>query len=337
MADISGTRCPELTIESTKLARFNPPNLEADDGNNTRIDVENPFVANPIERDHSIKEIDRPSHGEGKYYLPSDQAELSRLDRQHVLWTRALDGDFLKAPVKDPKHVLDVGTGTGIWAVEYAKLHPDAEVLGIDLSKPTPPEVPPNCKFEEKDFTDPWNYPQKFDLIHCRLIFTAPHDPRKLLRQAYDSLAPGGYLEHQEMYGFPLDVDGSLGGTFLEQFFFDGVVAVTRLGNDNMLALPRYKQWMAEVGFEDVVEEHRALPINSWPKGKYKAVGDTMLGNLEAGMGGLYTRILTKGLGWSPEKTAEAVEKALKQAHDTSIHAYFPIFVVYGRKSLSAI
>jgi ubiquinone/menaquinone biosynthesis C-methylase UbiE len=38
------------------------------------------------------------------------------------------------APVENPKQVLDVATGTGIWAVEFGMEHPGAEVLGIDLS-----------------------------------------------------------------------------------------------------------------------------------------------------------------------------------------------------------
>ncbi|KAJ4253376.1 hypothetical protein NW762_010531 [Fusarium torreyae] len=32
------------------------------------------------------------------------------------------------------KRVLDVGTGTGIWAVEFADEHPHAEVVGIDIA-----------------------------------------------------------------------------------------------------------------------------------------------------------------------------------------------------------
>jgi methylase of polypeptide subunit release factors len=30
--------------------------------------------------------------------------------------------------------VLDIGTGTGIWAIDFADEHPEAEVIGTDLS-----------------------------------------------------------------------------------------------------------------------------------------------------------------------------------------------------------
>ncbi|KAI1767819.1 S-adenosyl-L-methionine-dependent methyltransferase [Hypoxylon sp. FL1150] len=326
---------PEITIHSVRLKDFNPPRLEVDDGTDPESDID-PSLTSAIERDQSVKEVDRPLHYGEKYFLPSDKAELTRLDRQHMVWTRALDGDLFKAPLVAPKRVLDVGTGTGIWAIDFAEEYPDAEVLGIDLSKPSPLDIPPNCKFEQKDFTEPWNYTNTFDLIHCRLLFSAKHDARQLLQQAYDSLAPGGYLEYQDMYGFPSAVDGSLSASILEPFFFSGILGLAHLGSTAVLSLPLYKQWMTEIGFEDVVEVHRALPTNGWPKGRYKAVGEMMLSNIRAGLGGLYTRVFTNGLGWSAEEAAEMVGKAEEHMADRSVHAYFPIFIFYGRKSLSA-
>jgi ribosomal protein L11 methylase PrmA len=40
---------------------------------------------------------------------------------QHHLFYMTLGGKLHLAPVKDPKLVLDFGTGTGIWAIDYGK------------------------------------------------------------------------------------------------------------------------------------------------------------------------------------------------------------------------
>ncbi|KAH7039626.1 S-adenosyl-L-methionine-dependent methyltransferase [Microdochium trichocladiopsis] len=333
-------RLPVWTIENTKLHEFHPQGLEVDDDDDASVpyNSENPYVTNPVEA-LQVAQTERSWHNYkpgAKYYVPNDKTEMGRLDRQHIIWTSVLDGDLVKAPIENAKTVLDLGTGSGVWATDYARRHPESEVLGIDLSKPTPSETPPNCKFEEVDFTDPWTYTQKFDLIHGRLIFLGQSDPKLSLQRAFDQLAPGGYLEHQELYGVPLDMDGSMRGRHMESFFFDTVVASRKLGND-MMAMPQYAGWMREIGFEDVTELHYGLPLNpSWPKGdKYKSIGAMQQANLELAIGGLYTRMLTMGLGWTPEQAAEGIAKAIEDFKSPDVHAYWPIFVVYGRKPLS--
>ena len=45
-----------------------------------------------------------------------------------------MDGKLYFAPVKAPKKVLDIGTGTGIWAMDFGDEFPEAEVIGTDIS-----------------------------------------------------------------------------------------------------------------------------------------------------------------------------------------------------------
>jgi len=45
-----------------------------------------------------------------------------------------LDGKAFFAPVENPQRILDVGTGTGIWALDVGDQYPSAQVVGIDLS-----------------------------------------------------------------------------------------------------------------------------------------------------------------------------------------------------------
>ena len=43
------------------------------------------------------------------------------VDLQHHLFLLTLDGKLNLAPVSKPQYVLDIGTGTGIWAIEYGE------------------------------------------------------------------------------------------------------------------------------------------------------------------------------------------------------------------------
>lgn len=68
------------------------------------------------------------------YQLPKDEEENFRLDFQHHALFHAISNHYV-APISLPLlTVLDVGTGTGIWAAEIARLCPSSVVVGIDLS-----------------------------------------------------------------------------------------------------------------------------------------------------------------------------------------------------------
>lgn len=108
-----------------------------------------------------------------------------------------MDGSLYLAPIgPNPQRVLDVGTGTGIWAMyaksrpkphpelvlthlrsDFADQHPSAEVIGTDLSPIQPHSVPPNLKFEIDDATQPWTFsPESFDFVHIRSMYGSVAD-----------------------------------------------------------------------------------------------------------------------------------------------------------------
>ncbi|KAF4832118.1 Secondary metabolism regulator laeA [Colletotrichum tropicale] len=72
----------------------------------------------------------------GSYVLPNDETESDRLDMAHALITRVIGNKLYLAPVETPKvhRILDIGTGTGIWAIEASDFFPNAEIIGNDLS-----------------------------------------------------------------------------------------------------------------------------------------------------------------------------------------------------------
>ena len=117
--------------------------------------------------------------------FPNDEQEQERLDLIHRMFLISAGEKLFFAPVKDPKRILDLGTGTGIWAVEVAEEFPDATVIGNDLSAIQPKWVPPNLSFEIDDIESEWNYSAKFDLIHTRHMDFSIADWPKLMNQCF--------------------------------------------------------------------------------------------------------------------------------------------------------
>lgn len=57
--------------------------------------------------------------------------------------------------VNPPRKVLDIGTGTGTWAIDMGDEFPEAEIIGTDLSPVQPDLVPPNVRFFVEDSSVP--------------------------------------------------------------------------------------------------------------------------------------------------------------------------------------
>ena len=109
------------------------------------------------------------------YFLPKDQEEEFRLNFQHHALYHAI-GNHYVAPI-DPatRLMLDVGTGTGIWASEMARLFPQAEVFGLDVDPACfKPDVPENCLLRAGNILTGLPFPdQVFDYTHQRLLVAA--------------------------------------------------------------------------------------------------------------------------------------------------------------------
>ena len=142
---------------------------------------------------------------DGQYFLPEDEQEQERLGLQHEIFLMAMSGMLHHSPIQpDVRCVLDIGTGTGDWATEFADQYRSAEVIGTDLSPIQPQWTLPNCKFEIDDYEQPWTFKQKFDFVHGRMLVGSICDFHNLFQQVYDSLAPGGWFELQD---FPSPFD----------------------------------------------------------------------------------------------------------------------------------
>ncbi|KFY83199.1 hypothetical protein V498_08230, partial [Pseudogymnoascus sp. VKM F-4517 (FW-2822)] len=242
------------------------------------------------EANEYVFENGRRYHGykPGRYMLPNDENEMDREDIKHHISMLITEGRLHLAPIgPDPQVILDIGTGTGIWAMDTADLYPNAKVIATDLSPIQPQWVPPNLSFEIDDAEEDWLFdPQSIDFVHARYLFHGIRDWPRLLQQAKRALKPGGYIELVEMHVIPTSPDNTLPpNSQIMEFYTTLADASREVGLDLSIA-QKYGSMMTSAGFEDVVEEVFDLPIGDWMSDRRMKEGGGVDANEGAGVFG---------------------------------------------------
>lgn len=268
--------------------------------------------------------------------LPNDGVEQERLDLQHHSFKIYLDGKLHIAPLNNPRRALDIGTGTGIWAVEFALEYPDSTVVGTDLSPIQPEMIPRNLRFEIGDAEEvDWGFDLPFDYIHARAMVTCFKEPKPVLKRIYENLAPGGYFELQDPC-LPMQCDDdTMKGTALEKWnelMCEGMLKMGKDLRDNR----NWGQYMREMGFEDVFESKGAVAFNTWPKGKKnKLLGALCCQNLSDGVQSMSLALFTRVMGMDSEEVLRFLEDVKRDLANPKIHSYSTVYFAYGRRPLS--
>lgn len=276
------------------------------------------------------------SYKDGKYHFPNDETEAERLDLQHHIFYLTLGGKLgLSPPVVDTGftgRVLDLGTGTGTWAIDYGDEHSAAEVIGVDLSPIQPSYAPANVSFQIDDFEEEWTFEKPFDYIHSRMNNSSIAEWDKYLKQCFTHLKPGGYIELQE-FDLPTSDDGTLLATHALHQSMEHLREAAAQLNHAFVDIKSLKQRLEAAGFVDVHVAPYKWPSNTWAKDKkYKEIGAWNHENIGSGISGFLMAALTRGLHWNKEQVDVLATEAKKDLSNRSIHAYWPIHIVWGRK-----
>ncbi|KAF4446193.1 hypothetical protein F53441_10169 [Fusarium austroafricanum] len=258
---------------------------------------------------------------------------------QHNLFLLTFDDKLGLAPPNKPdakvKHVLDVGTGTGIWAIDFADKHPEAHVIGVDLSPTQPEFLPVNVNFYIEDIEDDWTHSQPFDYIHSRLMTSSVADWTSYLTKCFTNLTSGGYLELQEV---DINIESDDGTLSPDNIMLKSLALLTeasiKFGRPYQ-NIPALADIMTKIGFVDVVVERFKWPINTWPDDeKAKLLGCWCYTNMCYGLEAFTMAPLTRAHGWTPEEVDLWLVDQKKAMADPNTHAYWPIYSIYGRKPL---
>ena len=243
---------------------------------------------------------------------------------------KKLHGDrIFFAPLHNPRRILDIGTGTGIWPIDMASIFPHATIYGTDLSPIQPRSVPENVFFCIDDCREPdWLWPPgHFDFIHTGMLLGSLERFSELIRTARKYLQPGsGWLECHEMHPSPFVDDGSAPADYtlrtFEEHLNEGANSVRP--PRSLRIADKCKRWMLEAGFVDVHERIEKVPINPWPKDpRLKEIGTFNEANWLDGVAGFSYHLLgSKGLGWSKDEIEVFLIGVRKSIRNRRIHAY---------------
>ncbi|KIO19827.1 hypothetical protein M407DRAFT_246052 [Tulasnella calospora MUT 4182] len=247
-----------------------------------------------------------PTHN-ALYNLPSveNNTERGRLDFQHAgirisLGSLYAAPDLVKARLAPQKEVpqptiLDIGTGSGIWAEEMAREFPHAQVLGVDLTPVTPDaNTPPNCRFGYLDANDGFtSLGESFDVVHMRSVGGGIRDQVRLVRDVARVLKPGGiflwgagdmdlYNENGER--LPRFEEGKEGWCAMNAIFTQVREEMLKQGRD-LYGINDFKKLLEDSEyFKFLGKEDAFCPIGAWkedtPKTAWKQVGELFVVNV---------------------------------------------------------
>lgn len=283
------------------------------------------------------------SHGRGyhsftneAYSLPNDSTEHHRLNIQDRTWKLTLHEGLHIAPISNPKRAVDIGTGTGEWAIDFARAHPECQVLGTDLSEvnTSNKNFPSDVQFKVANANEDWDFEPQ-DFIHSRMLTLGIRDWPAYFKRAYSNLKPGGWVEVQETRfpGSYID-DGGVNSDTAILKFTEGIREATlKLGVD-VQASDHFEIMLKDAGFENIRYERVGWAIGAWPKDERdKEIGAlTALNVKEYFVPGLAEGLFVKVLGWSQRQVDEMVEQVRKDIDDSKVHFYFVFTLCCAQK-----
>ncbi len=148
---------------------------------------------------------------ENTYLFDSENAtEMARLINLDRFTTQGMGGPLAGLPATVPLDtVLDIACGPGGWVLDVAFVHPESEVMGIDISQTMISYANArarsqgilNASFGVMNILQPLDFGDNcFDLVNMRFLggVLRPEKWSRLLGECYRVLKPGGILRWTE-------------------------------------------------------------------------------------------------------------------------------------------
>ncbi|KAK0386730.1 hypothetical protein NLU13_6566 [Sarocladium strictum] len=317
--------------------------IEDDDADSTRLDNDSSTasLASSILKYRTMNgRTYHSERGNAVYWGTVDEVQNTAQDINHHVLTLLLNEELQLAPIKpDIQKVVDIGTGTGLWAIDFADRHPSASVIGTDIAPIQPGWVPPNVEFQIEDCTQPWSFaPNSIDFVHMRWLTGSIANWYALFEEAFKSLKPGGYVESFEPSSHFESDDGSVDSmSALEQwgkFFVEGGKAIGRPFTVFDEELQR--KGMEAAGFVDIEIRDFKNPVGTWPKDpQLREIGTYQRAAFDTDPEGTVL-FMASQVGWTRDEVSVYLAHFRRELRAKGCHPYYRQRVAWGRKPLSS-
>ncbi|KAK3400619.1 S-adenosyl-L-methionine-dependent methyltransferase [Sordaria brevicollis] len=278
---------------------------------------------------------------DGSYWGPNDEKANEMLDIFHHALTLSLDGRLCDAPLPDNiENVIDLGTGTGLWAIDFGDKFPNCNVVGTDISPIQPSWVPPNVRFDIDDYNKPWTYKDNhFDFIHLRWINGTSKDWSALYREAFRCCKPGGFIEHMDVSGTVSSDDGTVDSKIhaVAQWGPMWHAAGRKIGQVFLDDSTMIEDGLKDAGFVNINVKDYKIPLSPWSDDKkMHELGLYFYVALTQDLEGVLQYMWGTVMGWTDEEISIYIKHFVKELKDKTIHPYFTYRRVYAQKPLDA-
>ncbi|KAF4548696.1 Methyltransferase domain-containing protein 4 [Elsinoe fawcettii] len=283
----------------------------------------------------------------GVYWLPHDEEELERLDILHGLCYNQdklrmkLHKSELVPEPGQPVRILDIGCGTGYWAMEMADQYPQAEVIGTDLINCQPASIPANVSFRPRcNFNDRfWPFGEEtFDMIHLGQITASSVSWPDMYSNVFKYLRPRyGHIEQLDFDIAPHMASGYRfpPGSVIESWWRDLVKFSEEGGRPIAYDENETRYRLERAGFVDISHERVAVPWH-WYRGLNEnyQIGGTFQVTMVQGVGfDAYCMAPFSRVARMSKPAIDDYLRALKrEIAETDLHIYSYFHIWTGRK-----
>jgi SAM-dependent methyltransferase len=243
----------------------------------------------------------------------------------------AFKGNYA-APLSDPRSILDVGTGSGRWAMDLAQQYPQAQVIGLDVNEPKLDERsesfqsldkrPHNYRFALGNVLEGLNFPsESFDFVHQRLLFFAIPSARwpLVLQDLCRVTAPGGWVEVAEgHFGYTPE------GPATQRLVEVSLDALLKRGIDPRVG-PMLGEQLIQAGLVNVQTRVVDLPVGAWGG----RVGSLLATDLAAAHTSAKPLALSMGMS---DETWTSLFNGMRQEWEQQ-QSSWPFYIAYGQRA----